>query len=93
MEQATYQKLIDGATEAAKASKIGYGLFTIGAFQIYAFPVQQRTTIRNEHYRYTHYMAHDGRFARTNKATFLAALEAQPNQANDDAVSIDGVRK
>jgi len=74
-----YSALLDGAAKAAGESRISYGLYTEGDFQIYAFPVGRRISLRRDHFRYTHYLRVDGRFVRTNKAAFLARLaeEAQ----------------
>lgn len=61
----------DGTTYCAPRN---YGSAVDGRFQVYVVPVQQRTTIRQSHYRATYYlMGDEGTFKRVSRAAFAQA--------------------
>ena len=52
-----------------------YAVASDGDFQVYLVPVQQRTKAMRDHYRVTYYFRVDGAWKRTNRASFMLAME------------------
>lgn len=59
------------------ATKQTYQTAEDGKFQVYVTPVNQRTRAMKAHFRVGYYMEVAGVWKRTNKATFLQAMEAE----------------